>query len=158
METQAQPTTRVRDEKTLQLLAQLKAKLYAGNISHARKAAHNLSWLQEDGFEILRDALLCQRSDSIKTAAAYGLRQMRGRMKPMALETLRQGLDSQNSVTRRVCKKTALLLNNPRAAMEAANANRARPRYNTGRHYNNSRTPYARTANSARPALAVPAR
>jgi hypothetical protein len=47
-----------RDEATLKLLAQLKEQLYSGNMSKARRAAHNLSWMQEAGFTILKDALL----------------------------------------------------------------------------------------------------
>jgi len=102
---------RVPDEKTLRLLADLKAKLYASNMSRARKAAHQLSWMQEDGFAILKEALLDRRSDGLKVAAAYGLRRMRGRMKKMAMQVLLEGLSSDSTITRNVCKNTALLLN-----------------------------------------------
>jgi hypothetical protein len=112
MENQEQAPVRVRDEATIKLLAELKLKLYGNNISRARKAAHNLSWMQEDGFEILRDALFDQRAGNLKVAAAYGLRRMRGRMKAKAMDALREGLVSTHNVTRSVCKKTALLLNN----------------------------------------------
>ena len=92
------------------LLAQLKEKLYIGDMSKARRAAHNLSWMQEAGFNILKDALLDKSSIGTKISAAYGLRSMRGRMKKMALEVLLQGLKSPNDNTRRVCTKTALMM------------------------------------------------
>jgi hypothetical protein len=92
------------------LLAQLKEKLHIGDMSKARRAAHNLSWMQEAGFNILKDALLEKSSIGTKIAAAYGLRSMRGRMKKMALEVLLQGLKSPNANTRRVCTKTAIMM------------------------------------------------
>jgi hypothetical protein len=98
------------DEATARLLSQLNEKLRCGDMSRARRAAHDLSWKQEAGFEILKDALLNKSSIGTKIAAAYGLRSMRGRMKKMALEALLQGLKSPNDNTRRVCAKTAMMM------------------------------------------------
>jgi HEAT repeat protein len=110
MESKSQNKDVKCDEATLELLAQLKDKLYIGDMSKSRRAAHNLSWMQEAGFEILKNALLDKSPVGTKIAAAYGLRSMRGRMKKMALEVLLQGLKSPNANTRRVCTKTALMM------------------------------------------------
>ncbi|MDO8303980.1 MAG: hypothetical protein Q7T18_12145 [Sedimentisphaerales bacterium] len=110
MEQKQELPVRQCDEATIQLLAQLHEKLYCGNMSRARRAAHNLSWMQDAGFDILKDGLLGNSSIGTKISAAYGLRCMRGRMKKMALEVLLQGLQSANDNTRRVCAKTAILL------------------------------------------------
>ena len=48
--------------------------------------------MQEDGFEILKEALYSGSPRSTKIAATYGLRNMQGRMKKAALELLEQGL------------------------------------------------------------------
>jgi hypothetical protein len=65
--------------------------------------------MQEDGLDILKEALFGDFPRTAKKAAAYGLRSMRGRMKTMAAEVLKQGLKRRSSVTKQVCK-TALLL------------------------------------------------
>jgi hypothetical protein len=44
--------------------------------------------MQEDGFEILKEALFGGASRTAKGAAAYGLRKMRGRMRKQAFELL----------------------------------------------------------------------
>ena len=110
MEPKQELSVRHSDEATLRLLADLREKLHCGNMSRARRAAHNLSWMQDAGFDILKDGLLGNSSIGTKISAAYGLRCMRGRMKKMALEVLLQGLQSANDNTRRVCAKTAMLL------------------------------------------------
>jgi hypothetical protein len=102
---------KVKDELVLKQLAHLKEKLYSGDISRARRAAHNLSWMQEDGFEILKDAILDRLSGrATKTAAGYGLRRVRGRMKKMAMDTLTQGLLSTSSLTREICGRVLLMM------------------------------------------------
>ena len=98
------------DEEAAKLLSQLKEKLYCGDMSKARRAAHDLSWKQEAGFDVLKEALLGRSSIGTKIAAAYGFRSVRGRMKKKTLEILLQGLKSSNANTRRVCTKTALIL------------------------------------------------
>jgi hypothetical protein len=99
------PSGREKDEASIELLNQLREKLYSGDSSTGRRAAFNLSWMQEDGLEILREALFSNFSRTTKNAAAYGLRSMRGRMKKAALEVFEQGLGHANSDTREVCKK-----------------------------------------------------
>ena len=110
MELAKENADRQDDEATIKLLAQLKEKLHIGDMSKARRAAHNLSWMQEAGFDILKDALIGKSSIGTKIAAAYGLRCVRGRLKKKVLEVLLEGLKSPNANTRRVCTKTALTL------------------------------------------------
>ncbi len=92
------------------LLERLREQLYSSNGSIRRQAGFNLSWMQEDGLEILKGSLFGDAPTPTKNAAAYGLRNMRGRMKKMALETLKQGLQHQNSSVREVCTKALLLM------------------------------------------------
>jgi len=101
---------RERDPATIELLKNLRTKLFSENISVARVAAFNLSWLQEDGLTILKEAILGDYSKIVKKAAAYGLRNMRGRMKKMATEVLEQGQQSQDNVTREACAKSLYLM------------------------------------------------
>ena len=68
---------REKDEESAELLEKLRAKLHYDNISVARRAAYNLSWLQDDGLEILKEALYSNTGRVTKTAASYGLRNMR---------------------------------------------------------------------------------
>jgi hypothetical protein len=104
---------REKNEASIRLLEQLREKLYFVNLSTARRAAYNLSWMQEDGLEILREALLSNASGTTKNAAGYGLRKMRGRMKKVALMVLRQGVLYPNSITRDICKKALQMLRTP---------------------------------------------
>lgn len=101
-------TGREKDETSVRLLGQLREKLCSDDISTARRAGFNLSWMQEDGLDILKEVLFGGSPRSTKTAAAYGLRSMHGRMKKMALEVLQQGLEHTN--TRDVCSKALTLL------------------------------------------------
>jgi hypothetical protein len=110
MEPKSQIASSQNDVEAVKLLAQLKEKLYCGDMSKARRAAHNLSWKQEAGFDILKEGLLGRTSIGTKIAAAYGLRSVRGRMRKKVLEVLLEGLKSSNANTRRVCTKTALML------------------------------------------------
>jgi hypothetical protein len=110
METKAEIPVGQNDEAAARLLAQLNERLRCGDMSKARRAAHDLSWKQEAGFDVLREALLGKSSIGTKIAAAYGLRSVRGRMKKRSLEVLLEGIKSSNANTRRVCTKTALML------------------------------------------------
>jgi hypothetical protein len=66
--------------------------------------------MQEDGLEVLKGALFSSGFTRTKNAAAYGLRKMRGRMKKMAFDVLRQGLEQRDSATREVCKHALRLV------------------------------------------------
>ncbi len=101
---------RERDPATIELLKNLRDKLLSENISVARVAAYNLSWLQEDGLTLLKEALFGDYPKTAKKAAAYGLRNMKGRMKKMAVEVLRQGRESADEVTREACAKSLYLM------------------------------------------------
>jgi hypothetical protein len=100
----------LRSEDIQKRLNSLKEQLYKGNVSRARKAAHVLSYMQEDGLAILKEVLFDNNPKSLKTAAAYGLRSMRGRMKTLGLEAIKEGLLTHNHRTRETCKKTLLFL------------------------------------------------
>ena len=101
---------RQRDEATIELLKKLREKLFSEHISHARVAAYNLSWLQEDGLAILKEALFGDYSRNAKKAAAYGLRNMKGRMKKLAAEVLEQGLTHSDRTTKAACLKSLQLM------------------------------------------------
>lgn len=98
------PSGREKDEASIRLLGKLRDQLYSSNASNRRQAAFNLSWMQEDGLEILKAALFSDSHITTKNAAAYGLRNMRGRMKKMALEVLQQGLQLHDRDTKAVCR------------------------------------------------------
>lgn len=104
------PSGREKDEASIELLERLREKLYSDDISTARRAAFNLSWMQEDGLDILKEALFGAPSRRTKTAAAYGLRCMRGRMKKMAMDALEQGSKRRNIDVRNVCSHALLLM------------------------------------------------
>lgn len=105
MDTQKKAAGEQKPQPTIELLRPLKDKLYCGDVSRARRAAHNLSWMQEDGLIILREALLSNASGATKNAAGYGLRHMQGRMKKQAIEVLRQGLRYPDPMTRDISRK-----------------------------------------------------
>lgn len=99
-----------RSEESTKLLRKLREQLYSSNGSIRRQAGFNLSWMQEDGLEILKGALFGDYPITTKTASAYGLRKMRGRMKKMALEVFKQGREHQQSSIREVCTKALILM------------------------------------------------
>ncbi len=101
---------RQRDKATIELLRKLRDELLSDDISTARQAAFNLSWMQEDGLAILTQVLLGDFSRTSKKAAAYGLRSMRGRMKKLALEVLAQGLKNRDRTTKAACVKALSLV------------------------------------------------
>jgi hypothetical protein len=104
------PSGREKDEAAIELLAKLREKLHSENVSTARLAAFNLSWKQEDGLDILKETLCGRFSRTAKKAAAYGLRSMKGRMKKMAVEVLKEGLKHSDRTTRAACEKALLLM------------------------------------------------
>jgi len=103
-------TGREKDEAAIKLLEKLQEQLQSSDASNRRRAAFNLSWLQEDGVEVLRDALFGDFHVTTKNAAAYGLRKTRGRMRKIALEILKQGLKRRDRATREVCTNALRLL------------------------------------------------
>ncbi len=129
---EAEKTRRSRKEEqqnnegSKNLLEKLREQLYSSNGSIRRQAGFNLSWMQEDGLEILKGALFSNSPTTTKNAAAYGLRKMRGRMKKMALETLKEGLQHQNGTTRNVCTM-ALKLMGEKTPAEKPTTKRAVP-------------------------------
>ena len=112
------PSGREKDEASIKLLGQLRAKLYADDASARRRTAFNLSWMQDDGLDILKEALFSKAARGTKSAAAYGLRKVNGRMKKVALEVFKQGLKRHDRDTREVCRKALL-------AMEAGTAGKS---------------------------------
>lgn len=107
---QRKPSGREKDEAAVVALTQLREKLHSGEISLARKAAFNLSWMQEDGLEILAEALFGSFPRDTKKAAAYGLRSMNGRMRKLAEEALTKGLTHPNRITKDACAKSLQLM------------------------------------------------
>lgn len=103
-------TEKERDEAAVEQLRQLTRKLCSNDITTARLAAHNLSWMQEDGLAILTETLMGNYSRTTKKAAAYGLRSMKGRMKKLALGVLEQGLRHRDRTTKAACIKALSLM------------------------------------------------
>jgi hypothetical protein len=101
---------REKDEASIKLLRKLGGQLYSSDASNRRRAAYKLSWMQEDGLDILKAVLFGDCPAHTKNAAAYGLRKMRGRMKKMALEILEQGLKYRDASTREICRNALQLL------------------------------------------------
>ncbi len=99
------PSGREKDEAAITLLEQLREKVHGDDISFARRAAFRLSWMQEDGLDILKEALLSDTPERTKNAAAYGMRKMHGRMKKMAVETLQQNKESDDDLIAEVCQR-----------------------------------------------------
>ena len=101
---------REKDEASIKLLKKLRELLFSSDASNRRRAAYKLSWMQEDGLDILKAALFGNCPAPSKNAAAYGLRKMRGRMKKMALEVLEQGLKHRDASTAEICGNALQLL------------------------------------------------
>lgn len=101
---------REKDEKAIELLEELREKLHSKNNSAARRAGFQLAWMQEDGLEILAEALLGQTDRHIKNAACYGLRNMHGRMKGISRKVLEKGSESQDARIREACSKAIDIL------------------------------------------------
>jgi hypothetical protein len=104
------PSGREKDEASIKLLAKLREQLYSSNISTVRQSAFNLSWLQEDGLDILKEGILGDTPRRVKSAAAYGLRKMRGRMRKKAEEVLVEGLSHPDSKTAEIARNALIVL------------------------------------------------
>jgi hypothetical protein len=111
-----QPSGREKDEAAIQLLERLREQLYSSNISTVRQSAFHLSWMQEDGLDILREALLGDTPRRSKSAAAYGLRKMRGRMRKRAEDTLVEGMSSPDPATAETCRNALAVLKKGKGA------------------------------------------
>lgn len=120
---------REKDEASIKLLSKLREGLYSQHASNRRQAAFNLSWMQEDGLEILQAALFSKAHVTTKNAATYGLRNMRGRMKKMALEVLKEGFKHSSSDTRDVCKSALLRLAGKTEKKPPSKSNAKKSRY-----------------------------
>jgi hypothetical protein len=127
-----------RDEAAVEQLRQLTRKLCSNDITTARLAAHNLSWMQEDGLAILTETLMGNYSRTTKKAAAYGLRSMKGRMKKLALEVLEQGLRHRDRTTKAACVKALSLIKGgtPKKEGSQSKSHSSRPQI---REFNNRR-------------------
>lgn len=104
------PSGREKDEASVRLLAKLREQLYSSNVSTVRQSAFNLSWMQEDGLDILKEALFSNASRRTKGAAAYGLRKMRGRMREQAEAVLIEGLGHSSKATAEICGNALIVL------------------------------------------------
>jgi hypothetical protein len=111
-----QPSGREKDEASIKLLAKLREQLYSSNISTVRQSAFNLSWMQEDGLDILKEALLSDTPRRVKSAAAYGLRKMRGRMRKKAEEVLMEGLSLPDNRAAEICRNALTTLKKGKSA------------------------------------------
>ncbi|MBN2590624.1 MAG: hypothetical protein JXA96_12240 [Sedimentisphaerales bacterium] len=103
-------TEEQKEEIAKQLLEKLKVQLFSSKASIRRRAAFNLSWMQEDGLEILRSIFLGDFSETAKNASAYGLRKMQGRMKKKALDVFKEGLRQRNNLTGEISRNALVLL------------------------------------------------
>jgi hypothetical protein len=119
---------REKNEAAVELLAQLREKLHCEDISKARKAAFQLSWMQEDGLDILAEALFGNCSRTTKLAAAYGLRKMNGRMGKMAEAVFTRGLTHSNRISKDVCTKALLLMKEGPSAKKMGFRGKPKPR------------------------------
>lgn len=103
---------REKDEAAIELLERLREQLHSSNTTIARQTAFNLSWLQEDGFDILKEALFTSKSKRTKNAATYGLRKMRGRMSKPGLALIEEGAQGDDPVTAEICKSALEVYHN----------------------------------------------
>ena len=135
---------RDKDEASIERLRQLAKKLCSDDISVARLAGHNLSWLQEDGLAILTQTLFGDYSRNSKKAAAYGLRSMNGRMKKLAEEVLEKGLKNRDRTTKAVCIKALFLMRggDPDQAPSGGKRRQGNTRIKEYRHKGNRRQDY----------------
>ena len=101
---------REKDEASIKLLRKLREQLYSSDASIRRRAAYKLSWMQEDGLDILKAVLFGNCPVPSKNAAAYGLRKMRGRMKKMSLEVLEEGLKHRDNAIKGICRNALQML------------------------------------------------
>jgi hypothetical protein len=110
------PSGREKDEAAIQLLSKLREQMYCTNVSIVRQSAFNLSWMQEDGLDILKEALLGNGPRRAKSAAAYGLRKMHGRMRKLAEEVLVQGISHPDPKTAEIAGNALVILKRGKGA------------------------------------------
>ncbi len=110
------PSGREKDEASIKLLAKLREQLYSSNISTVRQSAFNLSWMQEDGLDILKEGLTGDTPRRVKSAAAYGLRKMRGRMRKKAEDLLTETLKHRDSKTAEIARNALIVLKKGKGA------------------------------------------
>jgi len=108
------PSGREKNHASEELLNKMRQQLHSGNLSRARRTAHILSWMQEDGLEILTEALFENTERKTKVAAAYGLRKTQGRMKEKALKVFHKGLKHKDNKTKSVCERALARLQSPK--------------------------------------------
>ena len=119
---------REKDQAAIELLETLREQLYSANLTIIRQAAFHLSWLQEDGLEVLKEALVTDTSNKrTKTGATYGLRKMRGRMTKPALEVLKEGSESSDPLVAQVARNALDIYHNKRRGIK-------RPPYHSQPH------------------------
>ena len=135
-------------DAAVELLGKLKKKLHSDDITTARRAAHRLSWMQEDGLAILRAALFGSHPRTAKKAAAYGMRSMKGRMKKLAMEILEEGLKHRNPTTKAVCEKALFLMKGgvPQKSDSRSRSNSSRRRIGETRNRARGRSTDRRTS------------
>jgi hypothetical protein len=121
-----QPSGREKDQAAIELLEKLREQMYSSNISTVRQSAFHLSWMQEDGLDILREGLLGETPRRTKSAAAYGLRKMRGRMRKQAEEALVEGTTHSDPLTAEISRNALTVLKKGKGA--AKRPFRPRPR------------------------------
>jgi methylthioribose-1-phosphate isomerase len=123
-------TGREKDQEAVEMLEKLREQLFFANLTVARQTAFNLSWLQEDGMEILKEALLSESaSRRARGAAAYGLRKMRGRMRKPARDILEEGARNPMRSIAQVCKNALSVLDGTHVPHRRNNRRRGRPRF-----------------------------
>jgi hypothetical protein len=120
------PSGREKDEASIELLAKLREQLYSSNVSTVRQSAFNLSWMQEDGLDILKEGLTGNTPRRVKSAAAYGLRKMRGRMRKKAEELLVETLSHPDPKTAETARNALIVLKRGKGA--GKRPGRPRPR------------------------------
>jgi len=118
---------REKDQAAIELLEKLREQLYSSNLTVVRQSAFHLSWMQEDGLDILKEALYSVASKRTKNAATYGLRKMRGRMTKPALAVLEEGAESSDAAIAQICKNALDVLHNKRSKSKRAAPRRRRP-------------------------------
>lgn len=123
------PTGRETNEEAVLLLEKLREQLFTGNLTVARQTAFNLSWLQEDGMEILKEGIYASYSSrKTRGASAYGLRKMRGRMRKPAREILEEGAKHTDRAISQVCKNALDVLNGVAKPYKRPNRRRSHSR------------------------------
>ncbi len=142
---------REKDEAAIQLLEKLRDQLHTGNLTVVRQTAFHLSWLQEDGLDILREGLFSKESPrKTKNAASYGLRKMRGRMAKPALEMLKQGAEDDDRTVAKICKNALEVFHN-----KNPKPRRPKPQRKRGPKFEIRDIPSGNTRKSKRPRRVV---